>query len=211
MRYRSACLSSSPMMSTVEEVPSPVMSSWATAVRAIITAVGFWICISFSSTLPSCDDVRLVGGWASEVSARSGGSGRQFGKKKSDVRLTVAGQSEKWRGVGVRSARDRGSGAMRSSCPGLISALTLVSLRSAEKRGTGRAGARGKARSARRREVASGRQISGSGRGLKVGHAYRSDRGTIARGGARSRRVDAADETGRIVRVAHLPLRRRAS
>ena len=42
------------MMSTVLDVPSPVMSSCATAVRAIITAVGFWICISFSRTLPSC-------------------------------------------------------------------------------------------------------------------------------------------------------------
>ena len=42
------------MIKTVEDVPSPVMSSCATAVRAIITAVGFWICISFSSTLPSC-------------------------------------------------------------------------------------------------------------------------------------------------------------
>jgi hypothetical protein len=31
----------------------PVMSSCATAVRAIITAVGFCICISLSSTLPS--------------------------------------------------------------------------------------------------------------------------------------------------------------
>ncbi len=31
----------------------PVMSSWATAVRAIMTAVGFCICISRSSTFPS--------------------------------------------------------------------------------------------------------------------------------------------------------------
>ena len=53
-KYRSACFRSSPMINTVEDVPSPVMSSCATAVRAIITAVGFWICISFRSTLPSC-------------------------------------------------------------------------------------------------------------------------------------------------------------
>lgn len=33
----------------------PVMSSWAVAVRAIIMAVGCWICISRSSTLPSCN------------------------------------------------------------------------------------------------------------------------------------------------------------
>jgi hypothetical protein len=33
--------------------PYPVMSSCATAVRAIMTAVGFCICISRSSTLPS--------------------------------------------------------------------------------------------------------------------------------------------------------------
>ena len=31
----------------------PVMSSCATAARAIMTAVGFWICISRSRTLPS--------------------------------------------------------------------------------------------------------------------------------------------------------------
>ena len=40
-------------MSTVEVVPSPVTSSCATAVLAIMTAVGFWICISRSSTFPS--------------------------------------------------------------------------------------------------------------------------------------------------------------
>ena len=36
-----------------EHLAHPVMSSWATAVRAIMTAVGFCICISRSSTLPS--------------------------------------------------------------------------------------------------------------------------------------------------------------
>ena len=34
-------------------VPSPVTSSCATAARAIMTAVGFWICISRRRTLPS--------------------------------------------------------------------------------------------------------------------------------------------------------------
>jgi len=34
-------------------VPSPVTSSCAVAVLAIMAAVGFWICISWSSTLPS--------------------------------------------------------------------------------------------------------------------------------------------------------------
>lgn len=42
-----------PMKRTIEVVPSPVTSSWATAALAIITAVGFWICISLSRTLPS--------------------------------------------------------------------------------------------------------------------------------------------------------------
>ncbi|CAN7987714.1 unnamed protein product, partial [Ixodes pacificus] len=37
---RSACLRSSPMMSTVEVVPSPVMSFWAVDARAIRLAVG---------------------------------------------------------------------------------------------------------------------------------------------------------------------------
>ena len=40
----------------------PVMSSCATAARAIMTAVGFWICISRSSTLPSL--VSLMSGRA---------------------------------------------------------------------------------------------------------------------------------------------------
>mmetsp|Transcript_11137 Transcript_11137/g.25095 ORF Transcript_11137/g.25095 Transcript_11137/m.25095 type:complete len:214 (+) Transcript_11137:946-1587(+) len=53
LRYRSACFMSSPMSSTVEVVPSPVTSSCATAVRAIMTAVGFWICISRRRTFPS--------------------------------------------------------------------------------------------------------------------------------------------------------------
>ena len=43
----------SPTMSTAEVVPSPVMSSCAVAMRAIMHAVGFWICISCSSVLPS--------------------------------------------------------------------------------------------------------------------------------------------------------------
>lgn len=51
--YLSACLRSSPIKSTHDVVPSPVMSSCAVAARAIMTAVGFWICISRSSTLPS--------------------------------------------------------------------------------------------------------------------------------------------------------------
>mmetsp|Transcript_26934 Transcript_26934/g.104568 ORF Transcript_26934/g.104568 Transcript_26934/m.104568 type:complete len:200 (+) Transcript_26934:5668-6267(+) len=52
-RYLSACFKSSPMISTVEVVPSPHTSSWAVAVLAIMDAVGFWICISFSNTFPS--------------------------------------------------------------------------------------------------------------------------------------------------------------
>mmetsp|Transcript_1491 Transcript_1491/g.9124 ORF Transcript_1491/g.9124 Transcript_1491/m.9124 type:complete len:217 (-) Transcript_1491:24-674(-) len=52
-RYLSAARMISPIRMTVEEVPSPVTSSCATAARAIITAVGFWICISRSSTFPS--------------------------------------------------------------------------------------------------------------------------------------------------------------
>ena len=42
-----ACFISSPTMSTEEVVPSPVMSSCAVATRAIMLAVGFWICISY--------------------------------------------------------------------------------------------------------------------------------------------------------------------
>ena len=52
-RYRSAWCSISPISSTADVVPSPVMSSCAVAVRAISAAVGFWICISSSSTFPS--------------------------------------------------------------------------------------------------------------------------------------------------------------
>lgn len=52
-RCRSACFRSSPMKMTVDDVPSPQISSWAVAVRAIRAAVGFWICISWRSVLPS--------------------------------------------------------------------------------------------------------------------------------------------------------------
>mmetsp|Transcript_7602 Transcript_7602/g.14958 ORF Transcript_7602/g.14958 Transcript_7602/m.14958 type:complete len:242 (-) Transcript_7602:90-815(-) len=52
-RCRSACFRSSPMKMTVDVVPSPQISSWAVAVRAMRAAVGFWICISWSSVLPS--------------------------------------------------------------------------------------------------------------------------------------------------------------
>lgn len=51
--YRSACFSSSPTSMTTEVVPSPQISSCAVAARAIMTAVGFCICISRSRTLPS--------------------------------------------------------------------------------------------------------------------------------------------------------------
>lgn len=43
---RSACLRSSPTISTTEVVPSPQMSSCAVAALAIMTAVGFCICLS---------------------------------------------------------------------------------------------------------------------------------------------------------------------
>mmetsp|Transcript_12055 Transcript_12055/g.39594 ORF Transcript_12055/g.39594 Transcript_12055/m.39594 type:complete len:201 (+) Transcript_12055:1385-1987(+) len=52
-RWRSACFMISPTMRTAEVVPSPVMSSCAVAIRAIMHAVGFWICISCSRVLPS--------------------------------------------------------------------------------------------------------------------------------------------------------------
>jgi len=38
--YRSDCFISSPIKITVDVVPSPLISSWATAVLAIIIAVG---------------------------------------------------------------------------------------------------------------------------------------------------------------------------
>lgn len=41
---------SSPMKMTVEVVPSPLISSCATAVLAIIIAVGFWICCNHEQT-----------------------------------------------------------------------------------------------------------------------------------------------------------------
>lgn len=53
LMYRSAYFSSSPVKRTEDVVPSPVTSSCAVAVRAIIIAVGCWICISCSSTFPS--------------------------------------------------------------------------------------------------------------------------------------------------------------
>lgn len=42
---RCACFMSSPIKRTLEVVPSPTMSSWAVAERAIMPAVGCWICI----------------------------------------------------------------------------------------------------------------------------------------------------------------------
>ena len=49
----SACFSSSPTRRTTDVVPSPQMSSCAVAARAIMTAVGFLICISRRRTFPS--------------------------------------------------------------------------------------------------------------------------------------------------------------
>jgi hypothetical protein len=37
--YRSACFSNSPTSNTTDVVPSPVMSSWAVAARAIMTCL----------------------------------------------------------------------------------------------------------------------------------------------------------------------------
>lgn len=51
--YLSACFKSSPTRRTTEVVPSPQISSCAVAARAIITAVGFCICISRNRTFPS--------------------------------------------------------------------------------------------------------------------------------------------------------------
>ncbi len=48
-----ACFIIYPMSRTLEVVPSPTISSWAVADRAIIPAVGCCICISWSNTLPS--------------------------------------------------------------------------------------------------------------------------------------------------------------
>lgn len=48
-----ACFRSYPTNKTLDVVPSPEMSSWAVADLAIIPAVGCWICISWSKTLPS--------------------------------------------------------------------------------------------------------------------------------------------------------------
>lgn len=41
---RSACFKVSPISNTLDVVPSPVISSWAVQLRAIMTATGFWIC-----------------------------------------------------------------------------------------------------------------------------------------------------------------------
>mmetsp|Transcript_30046 Transcript_30046/g.76369 ORF Transcript_30046/g.76369 Transcript_30046/m.76369 type:complete len:247 (+) Transcript_30046:237-977(+) len=49
----SANFINSPMNITLDVVPSPVMSSCAVAARAIMLAVGCWICISPRSTCPS--------------------------------------------------------------------------------------------------------------------------------------------------------------
>ncbi len=51
----------------------PVMSSWATAVRAIMTAVGFCICISRSSTFPSL--VSLMSAGRTTVGCKPASSG----------------------------------------------------------------------------------------------------------------------------------------
>lgn len=55
--YRSDCFISSPMNSTVEVVPSPLVSSCATAVLAIMMAVGFWICCRFNKMLSPTDAI----------------------------------------------------------------------------------------------------------------------------------------------------------
>lgn len=58
--HRCACVYESCRMIMMRT--HPVMSSCATAVRPIMTAVGFWICISRNSTLPSLVSLRSVGG-----------------------------------------------------------------------------------------------------------------------------------------------------
>jgi hypothetical protein len=49
--YATSCWYAAPM--SLCQCTHPQMSSCAVAVRAIIMAVGCWICISLSSTLPS--------------------------------------------------------------------------------------------------------------------------------------------------------------
>lgn len=68
--YRSACFRSSPTNKTTDVVPSPQISSWAVAALAIMTAVGFCICISLSSTFPSL--VNLI--YSINVSSKEFGS-----------------------------------------------------------------------------------------------------------------------------------------
>lgn len=53
LRKICACLKSSPTNKHTVVVPSPVISSCAVAALAIMMAVGDWICISVSKTLPS--------------------------------------------------------------------------------------------------------------------------------------------------------------
>lgn len=54
--HRSDCFISSPIKSTVEVVPSPLVSSCATAVLAIMIAVGFWICCKSRRKKPQTKD-----------------------------------------------------------------------------------------------------------------------------------------------------------
>jgi hypothetical protein len=64
---RSACFSSSPTSRTTDVVPSPQMSSCAVAALAIITAVGFCICISRRRTFPSLVSLIYIGGISIEL------------------------------------------------------------------------------------------------------------------------------------------------
>ena len=63
----SDCFINSPMNNTVDVVPSPLVSSCATAVLAIIMAVGFWICCQNKIKISPTKSPRSKHHWASKI------------------------------------------------------------------------------------------------------------------------------------------------
>ncbi|WNF20006.1 hypothetical protein NG271_450 [Saccharomyces cerevisiae synthetic construct] len=92
---RCACLSNSPTRHTTVVVPSPVISSCAAAALAISTAVGDWICISVSNTLPSLVSLMLPAPSTSIFSVPLGPKlvSRTDCKPSADVTLTFKAAS----------------------------------------------------------------------------------------------------------------------
>jgi hypothetical protein len=95
----------------------PVMSSCATAARAIMTAVGFWICISRRRTLPSLVSLMPVG--------REGGSGGGGLREREKGERGRARRGKQWPGASAAEKKKQGA-CTGGSAPTRTRSLSLA-------------------------------------------------------------------------------------